>query len=269
MDMKQTVAVAAGGLVLWFGWGAVNSLKKKRANNNLAAERIVAIVDSKHGILDKIDTLEVQTSISQDTFVSVKDAFDKLEKAAEGELNKPIHLVLHTFGGSLSAAEAIGRRILLARSRGTTIIAYVPYYAYSAGCIIAACCNEIRMTDSAFLGPADAQSGGRSINSIVQTVEFQKETCPKKIKPEWYADYLGALATRKRQLEWVEEMIKAGYFTEQVGNTIHEELFSGKYNHDQVVHPKRAIEIGLPVVIVEEMPLFVATTLRHFNARKA
>lgn len=270
MDMKPAVVLMGLG-ALWGLWKGMKSFKKSRTTSDLNFQRVVAIVDSQHeGLLSKLDKLETQSSISQKTFIAVKDAFDQLETAEHIPQN--IYVVIHTLGGSLSAAEAICRRILLARSRGTKVYCYIPYFAYSAGCMIASACDEIRMSESAFLGPADAQtsskSGGlTSVNAICKTVEFQLDKCSAdNIKAKWYAAYTEAKSTRERQEKWINEMVAKGYFTEEAGASIYAQLFSGQYNHDQVIHPTWAQEIGLPVVIVTEMPAFVAKTLKHFNA---
>jgi len=265
--LVELALVVGGGAVVWLAWHSWTGRRRQRADKGLQSDGVIAIVDSRHvGLFSKLEKLETQTSISQNTFVQVKDALDQLDRLDQ---QKEVHLVLHTMGGSLSAAEAICRRLLLARGRGTKIYAYVPYFAYSAGCMIASACNEIRMSESAFLGPADAQVSSllqsNSIKSICETVEFQLEHCKDKIKSDWYSKYVEAKATRERQRKWIDELVQRGIYEAAAGDSIYEELFAGKYNHDQVIHPEWARKIGLPVAVVE-MPEFVARTLQHYNA---
>lgn len=261
MSIVRDFSILIGGVGLaWFAWNRFSNFKKTKKTNALKTSGVVAIVDSRNvSLLSKLEKLELLTSITEETFMQFKDALDDCSL-------KEMHIVMHTRGGSLSAAEAICRAILLARDRGVKITCWIKYFGYSAGCMIAAACDEIRMSETALLGPADAQLGSmfasNSINSICETIEFQLANCRERIKPDWYAKYIEATSTRQRQRQWVDEMCERKFFTKEQADSIYDELFSGKYNHDQVIHPSWAKKIGLPIVIDEKMPSFVVETLR-------
>lgn len=257
-----------GGMgVLWMASSQISDTWHRRKQRREISQGVLSIVDSKHRSLwDRIDKMEMQTCITPETFITVKDALAKMHQQGV----KEIHVVIHTFGGSLSAAEAISRALLLMRKQHQCHLkAYIPYYAYSAGCLIALACQEIHMSSAAFLGPADAQnSENKSIKSISDTVEWQLDNCSHdKIKAEWYSKYLEAKATRIRQREWMDELVASEIFTKEVGDKLYEELFSGKYNHDQVIHPEWAKKIGVPVIIDDQMPDFVGATLSFHEAK--
>lgn len=251
-------------VVAWVGWTKYTKSSNKKQRVALEQECVISIIDTRHkGIVTKLENFESKTHINMDTYIKVKD---QLETIGNGTVN----IVLHTFGGQLSAAEAIARCILAAREQGATVNCYIKYYSCSAGCMIASVCNEINMTNTALLGPADAQQGNllgsNSINAVCKTAEWKLGTThPWKLESDWYARYQDALATRERQKNWIQELIKRKIYKQEQGDRIYEELFSGKYNHDQVIHPQWAQEIGLPVV-VRAMPPFVAQALQLANA---
>jgi membrane-bound ClpP family serine protease len=265
--MFFTELALVGGAVgaLWYTVQRIGKRRDKARKQALRDQRVIHIVDEKHsGILNKLERLETSTSISLETFLDIKDAIAALEPGK-------VSLVMHTCGGSLSAAEAICRQLLKAREAGYHFTCYVPYYAYSAGCMIATSCDEIVISETAFLGPADAQQGGLTsstpIKAICETVEWQIEKCPERVKADWYAKWVEAKATKERQRKWIDELIERKFYSKEAGDRIYEELFSGKYNHDQVIHPAWLAEIGLKVDIVTQMPKFVDDALELCNAK--
>jgi ATP-dependent protease ClpP protease subunit len=272
MIFLELAGFTVAGMVMYKLHQVYNRQQRTKKVDTLSDNSIISLVDSRHvGLMNKLENLETRSSLTQDTFMKFKDNLRKAIKksSAQDEESRQITIVLHTLGGHLMAAEAISRQILLARDRGFSVVCYVPYYACSGGCMIAACCDQIFMTDSSFLGPADAQASSagsvQSVASLIKTVEWQMENCPKKIDPTMLANYHQAKSTQIRQTKWVNEMVKREFFTREIGDKIYLELFSGIYNHDQLIDPNWAKEIGLPVSIIEEMPDFVedALTLAH------
>jgi ClpP class serine protease len=66
-------------------------------------------------------------------------------------------LVIQTTGGTLPAMEMIINAILHHQKMGGKVTAYIPICSFSAGTFIALACDEIVMTETAVLGPIDAQ----------------------------------------------------------------------------------------------------------------
>lgn len=266
MWIVELLGACLGLGLVWFFWTKYNRSSEKKKQTALEQEGVISIIDARHqGIVTKLEKLESKTHITMDTFIKVKDQLEQVEYGT-------VNLVLHTFGGQLSAAEAIARCILAARERGITINAFVAYYSCSAGCMIASVCNQIVMSETALLGPADAQQGNlfgsHSINAVCKTAEWKLATQrPWELESDWYSKYQDACATRTRQRNWIDELVVREIYSKDQGDLIYEELFSGKYNHDQVIHPQWAQRIGLPVVI-KPMPDFVGAALKLANAKE-
>lgn len=89
------------------------------------------------------------------------------------DCNKGLDLVLHTPGGSPSAAEGI---VSYLRSKfGTDIRVVVPHMAMSAGTMIACSAKEIIMGKQSSLGPIDPQFNGIPAYNIKNEFEEAKE----------------------------------------------------------------------------------------------
>jgi hypothetical protein len=83
-----------------------------------------------------------------------EEAFDVVRRirSSDGDLA----IVLHTLGGSSMATEMISMAL---RSHKGRKVAFVPYAAMSGGTMIALATGEVRMGDTAVLGPIDTQFG--------------------------------------------------------------------------------------------------------------
>lgn len=197
---------------------------KRTANNN-----IISIIPSN--------------SINDVTFVQFVKNYQKADK------DKDIHIIIHSTGGSLSRSEAICNCILNHKSQyQSKIIAYVPYYAYSGGAMIALTCDEITMLPYSHMSPCDAQIGplDYSVSDIVNIVNDKKEI-KADIDNKWLAAYNESMRTKQRQLLYAKSTIK-------VNDKIYEEFFSGKYSHDMLFSAQTCKDFGLNIKIVEAMP---------------
>lgn len=224
-------------------YGVKASLKQKQMTNN----NIITIIHAT----DKM-TLD-------DKYITIKTHMDFVKEYETMDKNKDIHIIMHTVGGSLSSSEAICNCILNHRRSGFVgkIIMYIPYYSYSGGCMIALACDKVIMQKNAILGPCDAQqyvTGSHySVASIIDTVKYKKDN-KEKISENWLAGAYDANLCKERQLKYVKELVDCEVFTEEIGNKIYDEFFSGKYNHDQIFTTRDALSLGLNVEIVEVMP---------------
>lgn len=82
---------------------------------------------------------------------------------------KGLDLVLHTPGGGVSAAEAIGD--YLRKSFGNDIRMIIPHMAMSAGTLLSCISKEIIMGKHSSIGPFDPQLGGISAYEVVRQFE--------------------------------------------------------------------------------------------------
>jgi len=232
----------------------LKSIYKKRqfTNNN-----IINIIHSTNmSVLSLNDT-----SITIKTHMEFIKAYEKMDKDLD------IHIVMHTVGGALSSAEAICNCIAnhkLSNYKGQ-IIVYIPYYSYSGGCMIALACDKIVMCKNAIMGPCDAQQlvlNVHSVASIIDTVKYKKEM-KEKIAETWLAASYDAQLCKERQLDYIKKLVKTGKFSEELGNKIYEEFFSGKYNHDKIFSAQEAKEIGLNIDIVDTMPNIITNVMNY------
>lgn len=90
-------------------------------------------------------------------YLEVFDAHRLLRELREVGDGKRVYLIVHSPGGQLTAGLQIAK--ILRERRGETIVV-VPYYAMSAGTLIALSANEIYAGEGAIFGPIDPQVPG-------------------------------------------------------------------------------------------------------------
>jgi len=219
--------------------------KKQITNNN-----IIPIIHSTNiSIMDN------------DNMITIKTHMDFVKAYEDINKDKDINIIMHTVGGALSSAEAICNCITnhqQSNHKGK-INVYIPYYSYSGGCMIALACNKIIMSRNAIIGPCDAQkhiTSTHSIAAIIDTVDYKK-IMKEKIDENWLASSYDAKLCKERQLEYVNKLITSGRFTKEIGETIYDEFFSGKYNHDKIFSAQEVKNLGLNVEIVDEIPFAI------------
>jgi Serine dehydrogenase proteinase len=233
-----------------YAFKKIYDLRKVYKNKQLTNNNIITVIHS-HNL----------SIINNDTMITIKTHMDFITAYEKMDKNKDIHIIMHTVGGALSSAEAICNCIAnhqMSDYEGK-IIVYIPYYSYSGGCMIALACDKIIMSKNAILGPCDAQKyvdSAHSIAAIIDTVDYKKEM-KEKVSETWLAGSYDAKLCKERQLEYVNRLIKSEKFTEDIGKTIYDEFFSGKYNHDKIFSAQRAKELGLNIEIVDVMPSFI------------
>jgi ClpP class serine protease len=218
--------------------------KKRQARKN----NVLSIVHAQ---------MSYSNIFNNDTSITIKTHTDFVREYEQLDKNLDIHLIMHTVGGALSSAEAICNCISNHKGKGK-IICYIPYYAYSGGVMIGISCSKIVMTRNAIIGPCDAQKPVGSLNvhsiaSIIDTVNYKKDQ-KEKLNEEWLACSYDAELCKDRQREYVDKLIKRNVFTQEIGDKIYHEFFSGKYNHDKIFSAQEAKELGLNIEIVDELP---------------
>lgn len=105
-------------------------------------------------------------------YLEVYDAHRLVRELSYVPEDKNVVLVIHSPGGQLLAGFQIVR--LLSERKGKKIVV-VPYYAMSAGTLIALAADEIYTTESATFGPIDPQipfkEGGKDFVSAISVLE--------------------------------------------------------------------------------------------------
>jgi len=156
----------------------------------------------------------------------------------------PMHLLLHTPGGMVIAAEQIARAI---KNRKGQVHAYIPQYAMSGGTLVALACDSIHMGGNALLGPLDPQLGIGLFEmypaaSLVKALETENPN--REDKTLILADIAGkALAQMKTT---VAEILEDRMGSEKAGE-LAGKLCNGNWTHDYGINLERALELGLPV----------------------
>lgn len=202
-----------------------------------------------------------------DDMININTHMDFIKKYEKMDKDKDIVIVMHTLGGALTCAEAISNCILNHKGKGK-IICIVPYYAYSAGCFIALCCDKIIMSKNSILGPCDAQKPvgalqTYSISSILKTINY-KISKNDKIKEDWLASSFDAELCKTRQSDFLNKIMIHGKMDGVVKDRVYEEFFSGKYNHDKIFSAQDAKEIGVNIEIIEEIPKDIKDIIEYY-----
>lgn len=170
--------------------------------------------------------------ISQQDAERISRQLDRL-----GSDNRQYPLFLHTIGGYFGPAMAIA---LAVRRRGR-INAVVPYYAQSAGTLIALACESIIMPPHATLGPVDPQIGGLSAASLLELTESKPVTAVSD-------EYLMLSMEAKRVLQFTIEFLRP-----LVPQKALERLVSGSVPHSSPITRDEAEALGLPIVKTESV----------------
>ena len=191
-----------------------------------------------------------------------------LMSAVQGlDCGKGLDLVLHTPGGSPTAAEAIVD--YLKAKFGKDIRAIVPQLAMSAGTMIACSCKEIVMGKHSSIGPIDPQFGGIPAHNIENEFEEAKKDLEENPQNEGYwriklQQYPAAfLRTAKDAIALsdvlTKKWLKDNMFDEQTeqSNEIVDKIVTSLNSHGESLDHGRhysmqtCIDLGLKIVQLE------------------
>lgn len=257
MTFANTVLTTAGvvvvGVVCVAMYKTYNALTTYKKNRNINNNNYIPIITTtRPSIISTITT--GNDAIDSKTFFDFAKSYDSVNS------DKDITIIIHTHGGMMTSGESIINLILnhnFNSNKVGKIKCFIPYFAYSCGFLIALACDEIVMYKNAIVGPCDAQmrigNDSYSIDSIIKTVEYKKQN-HHKICEKWYAAYTDALKCSERQQELVNNLVRLGHFSEELGVKIHTEFFTGKFNHDKIFTATELQNLGIKVTIVDEIP---------------
>lgn len=184
------------------------------------------------------------------------------------DCSRGLNLLLHTPGGSITAAESLV--YYLKQKFGNDIRAIVPQMAMSAGTMIACACKDIYMGHQSSIGPFDPHVRGTSAFSVFDefrraTEDIKKfpHTIPlwqsmlQKYPPAFLEDCERSIELA-RQL--VPEWLRSGMFNElnePEQNQLIEKVMAALNNpketkeHSRHIHYQQARDIGLKVTLLE------------------
>lgn len=191
-----------------------------------------------------------------------------------------LDLLLHTPGGSVTAAESIVDYLLKIFKGDVRVI--VPQIAMSAGTMIACAAREIVMGKQSNLGPIDPQVNGLPAYSVL--AEFDRavkdsahnlgaaqmwQTIISKYHPTFLSSCEHAIALSKEIVKrWlVQGMFDGDPRARSKANRVVKELSSQDNNrdHGRHIHAERCSEIGLNVTSLEADQVFqdLVLTVHH------
>ena len=199
----------------------------------------------------KPNVITITNYINISTFTDFIKSYNKSNK------DEDIHIIMKTIGGTLSYVEAICNCILNHTGKGK-IICYVPYYVFSGGTIIALCCDEIITTKNSVFGPCDAQvlvnkKNERHPASSISEVVSHKKNKNDIVNEIWLTADLEAQKAIQSQKKFVEKLCKVKQYNE---TDLYNELFSGKYYHDEIFTSQdlNDMNLNLNISIVDMIP---------------
>lgn len=213
-------------------------------------------------------------SINDDDKVGFMQVCHKVAKGAG------LDLLLHTPGGSVSAAESIVD--YLKKIYGGDIRVIVPQIAMSAGTMIACSARSIVMGKQSNLGPIDPQVNGLPAYGVID--EFDRavqestnspgaarmwQTIIGKYHPTFLSSCEHAIELSKEIVKrWlVEGMFAPDANRKSMANKVVRALSSQDHNreHGRHIHAERCIELGLKVEALEADPVLqdLVLTVHH------
>lgn len=112
--------------------------------------------------------------LSNNTEVSIsdKDFWNIIKLVRKMDLNKGLDLILNTYGGDLSIAEAIGDYLIKMFNKDIRVI--VPYTAMSSGTILTFIGKELLIEKHSYLGPINPYYMGISCHAIIKEYDLIK-----------------------------------------------------------------------------------------------
>src|SRR4029078_5108913 len=196
---------------------------KTKTVEEIGEERNTKIIIIQHNnTKGYVSLLDNQKQLSRD------DALTFIKSLKSVTKDKTLEIILHTPGGDISAAEIIVNAMLKHQGK---IIVYIPYYAMSAGTIIALAADEIIIGENAFMGRGDPQfAWGYSCRNIINYTNELTDY------PSWVND-LAKLVRQDAQQElvWVENLVNKidKVKNRTISSDGYDLLFSGTNSHQQ------------------------------------
>jgi ClpP class serine protease len=188
-----------------------------------------------------------------DAGLTAEDATDVLEVLAMLGPEDPVDIILHTHGGSATAANRIAAAL---RGRRDTA-AFVPFYAESAGTEVALACAEIHLGNDANLTPIDIHIEGNPARDLVELAKKSGERASESLKLS------AKIAERalKDEAKTIDALIHPNHKQGQSKGALARRLTSGRSYHSELIRLTEATALGLNVKagVPAELYRFIGT----------
>ncbi len=176
--------------------------------------------------------------------ITLDDSHKVMRALRDTPSSRPIHLILHTPGGMVIAAEQIARAI---KRREGKVYSYIPQYAMSGGTLVALACDKIYMGENAILGPLDPQLmiglfDQYPCASLVKALRIKNAN--REDRTLIYGDVAKKAIS---QMKVTVSEILTDKLGEEQARKLSDKLCDGNWTHDYGINLKRAKELGLPV----------------------
>ncbi len=182
----------------------------------------------------------VHSASMHSELVDMTTAKDVLRALSTVDPDAPLDIVLHTPGGVSFHGWQIAQALKAHRGRKTV---FVPYFAWSAGTIIALAADEIVMGHHAALGPIDTQYNGVPVSAWVSVL---KQKPRKKIDDATL--FLGERSERLMRDDHAKALeLMKGVYAPGVAERIARTLNDGTLTHGYPVTFQEARKLGLKV----------------------
>jgi ClpP class serine protease len=188
-----------------------------------------------------------------DDGLTAEDATDLLTVLAMLTPDDPVDVILHTHGGSATAANRIAAALV---ARPNTA-AFVPFYAESAGTEVALACAEIFLGNDANLTPIDIQIEGAPARDLV---ELARKAGPRASESLRLSAKIAERAL-KDEAKTVDSLIHPNHKTGKGRVSLARRLTSGRSYHAELIRFATAAAMGIAVKrgVPAELYRFIGT----------
>jgi ClpP class serine protease len=172
-----------------------------------------------------------------DEGLDAEDATDLLTVLAQLATDAPVDVILHTHGGSATAANRVAAALVGRRHTA----AFVPFYAESAGTEVALACEEIFLGNDANLTPIDIHIEGKPARDLV---DLAHKAGPRASESLRLAARVAERAL-KDEAQTVDTLIHPNHKTAKARVSLARRLTSGRSYHAELIRLAAAKQLGI------------------------
>jgi hypothetical protein len=190
------------------------------------------------------------TRISFECYRPFNEQLDKLKGC------NTINVIIDCYGGSAIDADRMCFDILNHKLKyGTKFIAKIKDKAFSAGALIALCCDVIQTTKFSHFSPCDTQVYSKKLDKFLPCVDLEEIINIKGNKVDEEFIHLRNQYKRVQIVmkELFAKMIDNSVVTNNNKNLIYENFFSGKFLHAHMFSINDVIGFGIQIHIIDNI----------------
>lgn len=233
----------------------LKKIKLYEKNNNC---KVIYLLDKDKKIkYFDIENFLIGTNVSID--VDDSETFRDILEQCMNE-NKDVSLVIDCSGGSVVDSDYIVKHIDVFRSKGRKVTAIVPRKAYSAACLIAFACDEIKMGQLSALTPTDPISYDDDDNPCsIAALKRAFEDLDKVSQPtadelaQHYDDLKLYDETKKSMKIYIKRQMKTKAKSNKKNlNNVVNAFTSGKLSHHTLFSVRDLTGMGIRINKIDE-----------------